>query len=107
MPKWGLAMKTGLVVEWLKQAGEMVQQGEPLVEIESEKATNQVEAPTTGTLRSIVVNAGDDAPVSAPIAVITAAGEELSDEQITTLLREDAEARRQKAEALARPRTAA
>ncbi len=36
MPKWGLAMKTGLVVEWLKKPGEHVQHGEPIVEIESE-----------------------------------------------------------------------
>ena len=46
MPKWGLSMKTGLIVEWLKKAGEPVQRGESVVEIESEKATNEVEAPS-------------------------------------------------------------
>ncbi len=55
MPKWGLAMKTGLVVEWLKHPGDAVRQGEPLVEIESEKATNEVEAPATGILRWLEV----------------------------------------------------
>nr|MDQ2886486.1 2-oxo acid dehydrogenase subunit E2 [Chloroflexota bacterium] len=72
MPKWGLAMKTGLVVEWLKRPGEAIQQGEPMVEIESEKATNQVEAPATGVLRSLVVPEGEDAPVGAALAVIVA-----------------------------------
>jgi pimeloyl-ACP methyl ester carboxylesterase len=107
MPKWGLSMKSGLVVEWLKRQGESVQEGEPLVQIESEKATNDVEAPATGTLRSIVVPEGESTDVSEPIAVIAAPGEELSDEQVAALLREDAEMRRQKAEALMRPRATA
>lgn len=107
MPKWGLAMKTGQVVVWLKHPGDAVQQGEPIVQIESEKAVNEVEAPITGVLRWIEVKEGDDAPVSAAIAVITEPGEELSDEQIQALLREEAEVRRQKAEALNRPRASA
>ena len=90
MPKWGLAMKTGLVVEWLKRPGDSVQQGEPIVEIESEKATNEVEAPATGILRWLEVPEGQDAPVGAALAVIAAAGEELSDEQVAALIREDA-----------------
>jgi pimeloyl-ACP methyl ester carboxylesterase len=110
MPKWGLAMKTGRVVEWLKQPGDAVQQGEPIVQIESEKAVNEVESPATGTLRWLVVQEDESAPVSAPLAVITAPGEEMSDEQIAALLLEEAEARRQQEEALARqhaaPRTA-
>ena len=105
MPKWGLAMKTGLVVEWLKHPGDTIQQGESMVEIESEKATNQVEAPATGILRSLVVPEGQDAPVGAALAVIAAPGEELSDEQVEALLREDAEIKRQKAELLTRQRT--
>ena len=100
MPKWGLAMKTGLVVEWLKHPGDAVRQGEPLVEIESEKATNEVEAPTTGILRWLEVAEGQHAPVGAALAVIIVQDEDLSDEQVTTLIREDAEIRRQKAEAL-------
>ena len=107
MPKWGLSMKTGLVVEWLKRPGDPVQQGEAIVQIESEKATNDVEAPVTGTLRSIVVPEGESTDVSEPIAVITAPGEELSDEQVAVLLREDAEMRRQKAADLMRPRATA
>ncbi len=96
MPKWGLAMKTGLVVAWLKRPGEAVRQGEPIVQIESEKASNEVEAPTTGIVRSLVVAEGQDAPVGAALAVIVAPGEELSDEQVAALIREDAEIKRQK-----------
>jgi pimeloyl-ACP methyl ester carboxylesterase len=101
MPKWGLAMKSGQVVEWLKRPGDNVQRGEPLAVIESEKATNEVEAPTTGTLRWLEVEEGQDAPVGAALAVIVTSGEDLSDEQISALIREDAEIKRQKAEALA------
>jgi len=104
MPKWGLAMKTGLVVEWLKKPGEHVQHGEPIVEIESEKATNEVEAPVTGIMRWIEVKEGDSAPVGASLAVITEPGEELSDEQVAALLREDAEIKRKKAETLTKQR---
>jgi pimeloyl-ACP methyl ester carboxylesterase len=107
MPKWGLAMKTGRVVAWLKHPGDAVQQGEPLVEIESEKASNEVEAPATGILRSLVVLEDEDAPVGAALAVITAPGEALSDEQVEALVREDAEIKRQKAEALTKHQTTA
>ena len=100
MPKWGLAMKTGLVVEWLKHPGDAVRQGEPLVEIESEKATNEVEVPTTGILRWLEVAEGQHASVGGALAVIVAPDEHLSDEQVAALIREDAEIKRQKAEAL-------
>jgi pimeloyl-ACP methyl ester carboxylesterase len=106
MPKWGLAMKTGRVVEWLKQPGDSVQQGEPIVQIESEKAVNEVESPATGTLRWLVVKEDESAPVSAPLAVITTPGEELSDEQIAVLLLEEAEARQRQEEAQSRQRAA-
>src|SRR5229473_7896774 len=106
MPKWGLSMKTGLIVEWLKKAGEPVQQGEPIVEIESEKATNEVEAPITGVIRSIEIQEGDSAPVGEAIAVIALPGEELSDEQVAELLREDAEIKRQRAEMLTKQHAA-
>jgi pyruvate dehydrogenase E2 component (dihydrolipoamide acetyltransferase) len=107
MPKWGLAMKTGRVVEWLKHPGDAVQQGEPIAEIESEKAVNEVEAPASGIVRLLVVEEGDSTAVSEPLAVIAAQGEELSDEQVATLLREDAETRRQQAEALTKKRDTA
>src|SRR5947209_5486000 len=107
MPKWGLAMETGLVVEWVKRPGDSVERGEPIVEIESEKATNEVEAPATGIVRWMGVPEGEDAPVGAALAVIVVPGEELTDEQVAELIREDAEIKRQKAEMLTGQRKAA
>lgn len=97
MPKWGLAMKSGRVVHWLKRPGETVRQGESLVEIESEKATNDVEAPASGVLRWLGVEEDDSAPVGAPLAVIAAPEEQLTDEQVAELLRADEEAKREAA----------
>jgi pimeloyl-ACP methyl ester carboxylesterase len=65
-----------------------------------------VEAPITGTLRWLEIQEGQDAPVGAALAVIVAPGEELSDEQVSALIREDAEIKRKKAEALGGKKTA-
>lgn len=103
MPKWGLAMKSGRVVEWLKRPGEAVQQGQPIVQIESEKATDEVEAPMSGILRWVALHEGESAPVAAPLAVIAAQGEELSDEQVANFVRQQVEANRQATEKLRQP----
>jgi pyruvate dehydrogenase E2 component (dihydrolipoamide acetyltransferase) len=80
MPKWGLTMTEGKVVGWLKQQGQHFAEGEELLEIETTKITNVVEAPTGGTLRRIVAPAGATLPVGALLAV--AAPEEVSDSDI-------------------------
>jgi len=80
MPKLSLTMKEGTVGKWYKKEGDSVEKGEPLVEIISEKATYDLEAPSTGVLQKIVVNEGFDAAVNAVLAVITAPGEEFSEE---------------------------
>ena len=51
MPKLGLTMTEGQVVKWLRQDGEQVDQGEPVVVVMSSKITYEVEAPASGTLR--------------------------------------------------------
>ena len=51
MPKWGLTMTEGKVVGWLKQQGQRFAEGEELLEIETTKITNVLEAPAGGTLR--------------------------------------------------------
>ncbi|MBX6377941.1 MAG: hypothetical protein IRY95_05260, partial [Clostridia bacterium] len=48
MPKWGLTMEEGTIVEWLKQVGEPVREGEPVLVVETEKASGEVEAPASG-----------------------------------------------------------
>jgi len=78
MPRLSLTMKEGTVGVWFKKEGEKVEKGEPLVEVFSEKATYDLEAPSSGVLRKIVVQEGIDAPVNALIAVITAPDEAYS-----------------------------
>src|SRR6202030_3793746 len=70
MPKWGLTMTEGKVVGWLKQQGQRFAEGEELLEIETTKITNVVEASEGGILRRIVAPAGATLPVGALLAVI-------------------------------------
>lgn len=69
MPKLSDTMEEGTVLRWLKADGDAVAKGEPLVEIETDKATMTVEAPESGTLR-IIAAEGDTLDVGAPIADI-------------------------------------
>ncbi|MCW1968930.1 MAG: 2-oxo acid dehydrogenase subunit E2 [Anaerolineae bacterium] len=78
MPKMGFDMTEGTVASWLKQVGEAVKKGEPVVEIETDKTTIQVEAETAGVLVAITVPAGEKVPVNTPIGMIGAAGESIA-----------------------------
>jgi len=84
MPKWGLTMTEGKVVGWLKQQGQSFAEGEDLLEIETTKITNVMEAPAGGTLRRIVAPAGATLPVGALLAVV--APEEVADGEIDTFV---------------------
>jgi len=75
MPKMGFDMTEGTVANWLKNIGDAIQKGEPVVEIETDKTTIQVEADTSGILLAIAVPAGEKVPVNTPIGSIGAAGE--------------------------------
>src|SRR4051794_316447 len=86
MPKWGLTMTVGTVTDWLHQEGDEISAGDPLLTVETEKAVNDVEAPADGVLLKIVAVSGEEVPVSGPVAVIAAPGEELSDAEIMTLI---------------------
>jgi len=77
MPRLSVTMKEGTVGKWYKKEGDNVEKGEPVAEIMSEKATYDLESPTTGVLRKIFVEAGVDAPVNSVLAVITAPDEPL------------------------------
>jgi pyruvate dehydrogenase E2 component (dihydrolipoamide acetyltransferase) len=70
MPKWGLTMTEGTVVGWLRQQGQGFAEGEEILEIETPKITNVVEATSGGTLRRIVAQAGVTLPVGALLAVL-------------------------------------
>ncbi len=75
MPKLGFDMKEGQLINWSKQVGDSVDKGDILAEIESDKATIEVEAFTSGTLLEVLAHEGDWVPIGAPIAVIGEAGE--------------------------------
>jgi len=70
MPRLDAGMQSGKIVEWLKKEGEFVKRGEPIVVVEGEKTTFEIEAPESGVLGKILVTAGNDVPVAQPIAVI-------------------------------------
>jgi len=70
MPKWGLSMKEGKVVNWLAEEGAQVETGVELVEVETEKISSAVEASASGVLRRQVAAVGDVVPVAGLLSVI-------------------------------------
>lgn len=70
MPKWGLSMQEGTVVDWSKPQGAMVTVGDELVDIETAKITNVAEAPGSGVLRRIVAKPGETLPVGALLGLL-------------------------------------
>ena len=63
LPRYGASMEEATIVKWLKSAGEAVQTGDQLVEIETEKVTTAYESPYSGRLIEIVAQEGDVTPV--------------------------------------------
>jgi len=75
MPVLGLTMEEGTIAQWLKREGEPVEKDEPLLLVETDKATVEVPAPASGVLRRIVVPPGQTVPVKTVIAEIAAPDE--------------------------------
>ena len=75
MPKLGMDMEEGTIVEWFKNEGNTIKKGEPLFEVISDKANIEVEATIEGTLLKMYYKADDTVPVGRPIAAIGEAGE--------------------------------
>jgi pyruvate dehydrogenase E2 component (dihydrolipoamide acetyltransferase) len=76
MPKMGDAMEEGTLLKWLKSEGDEVEEGDPIAEIETDKASMELEAEDSGTLHEIIAQEGQDVPVGEAIAVILGEGEE-------------------------------
>ena len=76
MPALGVAQETGRIVEWLAVEGENVTEGEPLLEIETDKVTVSIDAPASGILSAVRADDGDEVPVGRVVAYIVAPGEE-------------------------------
>jgi len=83
MPKLSPTMEEGQIARWLKKEGDKVSMGEPLAEIDTDKATMEMQALSNGVLRKILINEGQSAPLGQLIAVI---GE--PDEDISSVLNE-------------------
>jgi pyruvate dehydrogenase E2 component (dihydrolipoamide acetyltransferase) len=78
MPKLSPTMEEGQLARWLKNEGDRVSVGEPLAEIDTDKATMEAQALTTGVLRKILVQAGATVPLGQVIAIIGEADEDIS-----------------------------
>ena len=75
MPAVEMAQDSGILVRWLKAEGEFVKQGEPVMEIETDKTVFEFEAPGSGTLANVSAKEGDEIPVGQVVAVLLAEGE--------------------------------
>ena len=78
MPALGVAQEKGTLINWLKAEGQTVSKGEPLMEVETDKATVEIEAPASGILANVTASPGDEIPVGNKIASILAPGEKPS-----------------------------
>ncbi len=78
MPKLSPTMEEGQLSRWLKQEGDKVSMGEPLAEIDTDKATMEMQALTNGVLRKILINEGESAPLGQMIAIIGEPEEDIS-----------------------------
>lgn len=78
MPKLGFNMNTGKLVEWYKNEGDTVAKGEPLFSVETDKTNMDIEATGDGVVKKLFISAGDEIPVTLPIAVVGGADEDVS-----------------------------
>ena len=83
MPKLGFDMAEGLLVRWVKQVGETINKGDVLAEIETDKATVEVESSASGVVLQLIVDQGTMVPVNAPIAIVGQAGEKVSSVEVS------------------------
>lgn len=77
MPALGMAQETGKVLRWLRDEGDVLVKGEPLLEVETDKVTLEIEAPAAGTLTGVSAAEGAEVPVGTVIAFVLAEGESI------------------------------
>ncbi len=78
LPQWGMEMQDGTIVRWLKQEGDTVAEGEPIVEVETAKLQTELESTASGILSRIVAQEGAIVPIRGVLCVIAEPGEELA-----------------------------
>ncbi|MFN2222310.1 MAG: dihydrolipoamide acetyltransferase family protein [Candidatus Promineifilaceae bacterium] len=79
MPKLGFDMREGVLVGWSRDIGDKIEKGEVIAEIESDKATLELEAQAGGTLLKLLANEGDVVPIGGNLAIVGEEGEDVSD----------------------------
>jgi pyruvate dehydrogenase E2 component (dihydrolipoamide acetyltransferase) len=79
MPQLAETMEKATIVQWLKQVGDEVAEGEAIIEITTDKVDVEVESPASGVLLKIMADAGDEVPVEEPVAILGEAGEAFGD----------------------------
>ncbi len=79
MPKLGFDMAEGTLVRWVKKTGEAVNKGDVLAEIETDKATVEVESTASGVVRKLIVDEGSVVPIGSPIAIVGTADEKIAE----------------------------
>ena len=87
MPKLGFDMREGVLVSWLKDVGQDVEKGDIVAEIESDKATLELESQVNGTLLKFLADEGDVVPIGGNLAIVGDSSEDVSDmvEQATEI----------------------
>ena len=78
LPQWGMEMQDGTIVRWLKQEGDSVAEGEPIVEVETAKLQTELESTASGILSRIVAQEGEIVPIRGVLCVIAEPGEEIA-----------------------------
>src|SRR6056297_2350005 len=78
MPKQGNTVESCIILEWKKEEGQAISEGEILCEVETDKATIEVESTATGTLLKRLYGVDVDVPVQVPIAIVGEQGEDIS-----------------------------
>ncbi len=79
MPKLGFDMREGVLVSWSRDVGDKIEKGEIIAEIESDKATLELEAQAGGTLLKLVADEGDVVPIGGNLAIVGEEGEDISE----------------------------
>ena len=103
MPKLGFDMAEGTLIRWVKQVGENINKGDVLAEIETDKATVEVESSASGVVLQHIVDQGTVVPVNAPIAVIGSEGEKVEEAPKAESAKPKAEEKKPEAKAEAQP----
>jgi len=79
MPKMGATMTEGKLTKWLVKEGDIIEEGDPVFEVETDKLSNEIESYEDGTILKILVSEGKTVPCQTPLAVIGEPDEDISD----------------------------